>query len=41
MHRSERSHLEEWATLLEVEVSDELLEELSETWDESSTDRRL
>jgi hypothetical protein len=32
MHRHEPSHLEEWATLLEVDVADELLNEQSDAW---------
>ena len=32
MRQRERSHLDEWATLLEADVSDELLEEQSDAW---------
>jgi hypothetical protein len=32
MHQRERSHLDEWATLLETDVADELLEEQSDAW---------
>jgi len=42
MHRREHSHLDEWATLLEAEVADELLEEESDAlvFDDSA-DRQL
>ena len=32
MLQPDRSHLEEWATLLDENVSEELLEEESSTW---------
>lgn len=32
MHRRNDSHLEEWATLLEVDLAEELLDERADSW---------
>lgn len=36
MYRRDQSHLEEWATLLEVDLSEELLDDESDTWVDST-----
>jgi hypothetical protein len=39
MLQPDRSHLEEWATLLDEDVSEELLEDESGTWIPSASER--